>query len=440
MSPATDDTQLARLLGFRDAVLLGLGSILGTGVFVSLGLAADLAGNWTLLAVVLAAGLAGCSGMSAAQLAAVYPSSGGTYEFGTRLLSPSVGFVAGWMFLCSKSASAATAALGLAGYLALAAPAAWTAGRPPVLSAVVVVVGLTVLVRSGVKRTALINAVLVAGTLLSLAVFCGLGLVASTEQVLTDPEPRTSPWTFGLLEATALIFVAFAGYARIATLGEEVRDPEVTIPRAILTTLIIAAGLYALVVVAALSLTSAEAWAESAQLAQAPLATIVLSLDWATAGWWAFLIACGAVTALLGVLLNLILGLSRMVLAMSRRGDLPRGLAHISGDRQPARAVWVVGLGTAGLVLLGDVKVTWSLSAFTVLVYYSITNLAALRLPRAQRRYPASVAWVGLAACLTVAFFVEPVIWISGLGLIAGGFVVRWIVRWHDQRRTPRSE
>jgi APA family basic amino acid/polyamine antiporter len=132
-------------------------------------------------------------------------------------------------------------------------------------------------------------------------------------------------------------------------------------------------------------------------------------------------------TAMLGVLLNLLLGLSRVLLAMARRGDAPGPLAAIeAGSGSPRRAVLAVGAAIALIALVGDVRVTWSFSAFTVLVYYAITNLAALRLPRAARLFPRWISVAGLAGCLGLAFWVEPGAWLTGLALLGAG-----LVGWH---------
>ncbi|MGC1275024.1 MAG: amino acid permease, partial [Planctomycetaceae bacterium] len=146
------------------------------------------------------------------------------------------------------------------------------------------------------------------------------------------------------------------------------------------------------------------------------------------------LVACGAIAAMLGVLLNLVLGLSRVVLAMARRGDLPRCFSRIDGTGQtPAPAVVLTGLVIFALTLAGNMKATWSFSAFTVLVYYAITNLAALRLPASDRLYPKWLAATGLAACLSLAFFVEPIVWATGLALLAVGLA------WHFVRSRQRA-
>jgi APA family basic amino acid/polyamine antiporter len=222
------------------------------------------------------------------------------------------------------------------------------------------------------------------------------------------------------------MFVAFTGYSRIATLGEEVHEPERTIPRAIVVTLAISALLY-LGVAAVLVCLPGAAPAMSAGSAAAPLEFAARQLGAPSVAW---LVGIGAMTAMLGVLLNLILGLSRVLLAMGRRGDAPSRTAVLNASQTtPYVAVVVVGLAVAGLALIGSVKTTWSFSAFTVLIYYAITNLAALRMPREERRYWPAVAWGGLAGCLFLAFQVEWRVWLTGLALIALG------LGWHLMAR-----
>jgi APA family basic amino acid/polyamine antiporter len=231
----------------------------------------------------------------------------------------------------------------------------------------------------------------------------------------------------GLLEATALMFVAFTGYARIATLGEEMQDPARTIPRAIIATLVASAVVYIAVGAVGIATIGPDALAEAARAEVAPL--VVAARTFGIPGA-SSIVAVGAMTAMLGVLLNLILGLSRVLLAMGRRGDMPGKLAEIGESGSPIAAILAVGIAIAALALIGNVKVTWSFSAFTVLIYYAITNLAALRLPKDQRLYSSLFAWGGLAACLVLAFFVEREIWMAGLGLIAAGLL------WHGIART----
>ena len=417
---------LARVVGLPGAVLLGLGSIVGTGAFVSIGIAAGVAGPSVVVAIALAACLATCNGLSSAQLAADHPVSGGTYEYGYRYLTPTLGFMAGWTFLCAKSASAATAALGLAGY---ALDSFGVTGPEARIGLAVVSVGcITALVIGGMTRSNRVNGAIVTFTLLALAAFVVLGAPTALER----SEPTLSGMFSGvgdiraLLEASALMFVAYTGYGRIATLGEEVREPRRTIPLAIIVTLLISALLYISVSLVAVGAVGADVLAEFTAATAAPLEEVARTFSGPVLPR---LLAAAAITAMLGVLLNLVLGLSRVLLAMARRADAPAALARIEErSRSPRSAVLAVGTGIALIALVGDVGLTWSFSAFTVLVYYAITNLAALRLPAEARLYPRWIPAAGLAGCLGLAFWVEPRVWMVGLALIGVGLVGRAVI------------
>ena len=418
--------EMKRSLGFWGAVWMGLGSIIGTGVFVSLGIAAGVVGSGVVLAVALAALVATANGLSSAQLAAAHPVSGGTYEYGHRFVRPAVGYAAGWMYLSAKSASAATAALGFSGYLLHVFGA--DLGRWGVVSVALGLVAiLTVLVASGIRRSNVANVAIVSLTVLTLASFVVFGWLSvdfdelpknlGFDAILGDVGTPTS-----ILHATALMFVAYTGYGRIATLGEEVKAPAVTIPRAIIGTLLISMVLYVSVSATAVAVVGSEAFAKATVGAAAPLEVVAQSFTFPQV---ALFVAIGAVTAMAGVLLNLVLGLSRVLLAMARRGEMPKALARIDEEGSPTAAVWVMGAIIAALVLVGDVKTTWTFSAFTVLIYYSITNLSALYLPAELRRFPRWVSVAGLVACVSLAFFVEWQVWVVGLALLGVGFVLR---------------
>lgn len=411
---------LKRELGVFGATLMGLGSILGTGVFVSIGIAAGISGPAVILAIALAAMVAVANGLSSAQLAANHPVSGGTYEYGHRYLTPELGFVAGWMFLLAKSASAATAALGFSGYVLNASGG----GGVSVPLALAAVATLTAVVLGGLRRSNIANIAIVSITLLSLSIFILSGLPAALSAAgsdrLTPFFPAENP-VAALLRGTALMFVAYTGYGRIATLGEEVREPRRTIPRAIIVTMLVTMVLYVGVAWVAV------ATAGAAGLGAAPLE--VASRAFGVPGL-PQLVALGAIAAMLGVLLNLILGLSRVLLAMGRRGDMPARVGRLNASgTTPTAAVVAVGTAIALLVLIGNLKITWSFSAFNVLIYYGITNLAALRLSPQERLYPRWIAGVGLAACFFLAFWVEWRIWLAGLLAIAIGGIWRAIVR-----------
>ena len=439
-SDANVPAGLERVVGVPGAVLMGLGSILGTGIFVSIGIAAGVTGPSVILAVVAAALVATFNGLSSAQLAASHPVSGGTYEYGYRYLNPTLGFTAGWMFLCAKSASAATAALGFAGYVLVAAGQSASTHR--VALALIGVLVLTVIVAGGISRSNRANTTIVTFTLLALAGFVAFGLPsaiagASGHLDAFFADSGEGSGASGFLHATALMFVAYTGYGRIATLGEEVHDPRKSIPRAIIVTLVATAAIYALVAFVAVASIGAGGLAEATKQAAAPLEVIARGFDIPGVAW---LVAAGAVTAMLGVLLNLLLGLSRVVLAMARRGDMPALFARVDAKRSsPVAAVLLVGGIIAGLAAIGSVETTWSFSAFTVLVYYALTNLAALRLPPEARLYPRWIPAAGLVCCLGLAFWVEPAIWAAGLGLIAAGLVWHRVARRVSSRAAARN-
>jgi basic amino acid/polyamine antiporter, APA family len=430
-----DERLLRRATGLGGALIIGLGSILGTGVFVSLALAAQPAGEALPLAILLAGLLAGANGLSAAQLAAVMPVSGGSYEYGRRLLSPLAGFTAGWLFLCAKTASAAAAALGLAAYLGTLLGVGPLGVRwwPPLAVALITLAAL-----AGLRRSQWLNSLLVGSTLLSLVLFVA---GAASLPALPGAAMASAAAPAGIAQATALVFVAFTGYGRIATMGEEVLRPERTIPRAVLLTLAVALLLYLAVAWSALRLAGpvglassvAAAGAASAAAPKPPLARLLLEAGWP---WGSWIVALGASLALAGVLLNLILGLSRVWLAMGRRGDMPTGLATLdAAGTSPRTAVLLSGGLAALLSLSGRLELTWGFSAFTVLGYYAITNLCVLRLEPHQRRFPVVLAWLGLISCLMLAFQVPAEAWRSGLVVLGLGLLWRW--GYHGFRRGP---
>ena len=382
--------RLARRLGTGDAVVIGLGSMMGAGVFAVWAPAARSAGAALLVGLGLAALVAYCNAVASAQLAAVYPVSGGTYVYGRERLGEWWGFAAGWAFVIGKTASCAAMALTFASY-AVAGPV-WLQ-RLVALAAVLAMVTLNY---RGVTRTALVTRVLVACTGLALAVFvaaCLSSPVASTSH-LRDWSDATP---YGVLQAAGLLFFAFAGYARVATMGEEVRDPHTTIPRAIPLALAVTVVVYVLVAVSALSVAAAGVLADSTS----PLATAASA---AGRDAVAPVVRAGAAVASLGALLALMAGIGRTSLAMAREGDLPRWLAAVHPrHRVPHHAELLLG-GVAGvLVLTTDLRGALGFSSFGVLVYYAIANASAYTQPASDRRWPRWLNVVGGAGCLVLA-------------------------------------
>ena len=407
--------KLPRSLGLLDAVGIGFGAIVGAGIFVVTGVAAGIAGPAMVLGLALAAIPATANALSSAELAAAYPESGGTYEYGYRVLTPTVGFVAGWMFLASKIAAAGTVALGLAGYLEWILP-----GLPPRLVAFGFVVLLTALNLFGVKRTSRVNLLIVFVSVGALLLFSLVGAFSFDPARLRPFLPESPS---AVLQAAAILFFAYTGYARIATLGEEVREPRTTIPRAIILTLAGAVVLYGAVALVAVGSVGASALADSA-------APLQVAAEAAGGRVLAGVVSVGGIAAMLGVTLSQILSLSRMSFAMARRGDLPRALGHVHPERGiPDRAVILVGVIAAALVAAGTLQGLAAAASFCILVYYGIANVAALRLPSDFRLYPQVVPIVGLVTCGILALSLPVRTMATGALILAVGFAVRKVVR-----------
>ncbi|AVH25336.1 amino acid permease [Nocardia cyriacigeorgica] len=377
-----------RRLGLADAVMIGLGAMLGAGIFAALAPAANAAGSGLLLGLGVAAVVAYCNATSSARLAARYPDSGGTYVYGRERLGPFWGYLAGWSFVVGKTASCAAMALTVGVYL-------WPGHAHAV--AVAAVVALTTVNYLGVQKSALLTRVIVAVVLAVLAAV----VVSAT----TSPEADPGRLAFGsditllgVLQAAGLLFFAFAGYARIATLGEEVRDPARTIPRAVPIALGITLVVYAAVAVASLLALGPHRLAEST----APLASAVQA---AGADWLSPIVRAGAAVAALGSLLALILGVSRTTLAMARDHHLPRTLAAVHPRTGvPHHAEIAVGAVVALAAATADLRAAIGFSSFGVLLYYAVANASAWTLTRDEGRPPRAVPIVGLIGCLLLAF------------------------------------
>jgi APA family basic amino acid/polyamine antiporter len=404
---------LARALGTGDAVVVGLSAMLGAGVFVAFAPAARAAGSALLVGLAVAALIAFCNAVASAQLAAVHPSSGGTYLFGRVVLGPWWGFLAGWGFVVGKTASCAAMAMTFAAY---AVPAAGWSQRA-VAAAVVVL--LTAANLRGVTRTAAMARVLLAATVVLVV---GFVVLAATLPLASAPAPlQPRGGAAGVLQAAGLLFFAFAGYARIATLAEEVRRPE-AIGRAILVALGTAVVLYLAVGITLVRVLGA-ALADST----APLAAAVEALG---AGWTSPVIRAGAAAASLGALLALLAGVGRTTLAMARERDLPRSLASIDErHRVPDHAQVAIGAAVVALVLVTDLRGAIGFSSFGVLVYYFVANAAALRQPDEERRWPRALQVVGAAGCLTLAFALPAPAVLSGLVVLGLGVLGRLLSR-----------
>lgn len=403
-SPGT----LQRRLGLADAVVIGAGSMIGAGVFAAWAPAAAAAGTGLLVGLVLAGFVAWCNATSSAQLASVHPESGGTYVYGRRQLGPIWGYLAGWGFVVGKTASCAAMALAIGAYT-------WPGQERLVAVLAVVVIALVNI--GGLERTAFVTRLLLAVSLVALLVVVVAAWSADGTSLDRITPIDASP--YGILQSAGLLFFAFAGYARIATLGEEVRDPETTIPKAVPRALLLVLVVYLVVGVSTVSAVPADVLART----DAPLRAVV---DAAGSDVLAPVVRIGAAIASLGVLLNLVPGVSRTMLAMARRRELPTWFDHVDGRRNlPLRAETTVVLVVGVLASLLGLRSAIAISGTAVLTYYAITNAAALTLPPTQRRWPRWIAVVGLIGCVSLALALPWRELLSGAGVLVAGVLVR---------------
>jgi basic amino acid/polyamine antiporter, APA family len=407
--------KLRRDLGLIDAIAIGFGAIVGAGIFVVTGVAAGIAGPALLAGLFIAAIAATANALSSAQLAALYPQSGGTYEYGYRVLNEWAGFAAGWMFMASKTAAAGTVALGLAGYLDALVP-----GLQPRVMAVGAIILFTILNYFGVRRSSTANLMIVAVSLGALLIFVGAGAGAFRTANL---QPFAPAGLRGTLQAAALLFFAFTGYARIATLAEEVRNPGRNIPLAIAITIGGAVLLYGAVALVAVGSIGTAAMAETA-------APLYMAAQAFPARWVATVVAIGGITAMLGVILSQLLGLSRMAFAMARNGDLPAGLASVHPRfGSPGRAVLLIGAVAAVVAATGTLRGVAAAASFTILVYYGIANVAALRMPQHARLVPDLVPWVGVTSCALLLVSLDMTTIVTGSAVLVAGLLGRALFR-----------
>ncbi|HWM56275.1 MAG TPA: APC family permease [Pseudonocardia sp.] len=405
---------MARRLSTGDAVVVGLGAMIGAGVFAVFGPAARAAGSGLLVGLAVAAVIAYCNATASAQLAAAYPTSGGTYIYGRERLGHWWGFTAGWGFVIGKTASCAAMALTFASY-AIPGPA-WAQRA----LAVAAVIGLAALDYRGVTKTVLLTRILVATSLTALAVVV-IGIAAGGQATPANLSGGTGG-VYGVLQAAGLLFFAFAGYARIATMGEEVRDPQRTIPRAIPIAFFITVAVYLIVAVAALLAAGPQ------QLAAAP-APLTTALEAAGAGGLAPVVRVGAALAALGALLALLAGIGRTSLAMARHRDLPGWLAAVHPRyRVPHHAELGLAVVISVVVSTVDLRGLIGFSSFGVLLYYAIANTAAFTQPHEQRRWPRWLNLLGLAGCVVLMATLPWQSVLAGVVIFAVGLAGRAVV------------
>jgi basic amino acid/polyamine antiporter, APA family len=371
-------------LSLFGASALGVASMLGAGVFVVFAPAAELAGSYLFLAIVIAGVVASLNARSMRQLSKVSPSAGGAYAFGKKYLSSSWGFLAGIAFILGKVGSVAAISLAAASYIFPSAKV------EVAFASLALMTGINLL---GINRTAL-GALVLSVPTIALLLLVG---ISGFQAVAVESQSQSS--LMGVLPASALIFFAFAGYARVATLGPEVKNPSVNIPKAITLSLVFVLALYFLVA------NALQAQLGTAlQFSIAPIQDFAaISLPWLPGE----LVVMVAASACLGSLLSLLAGISRTAEAMAKDRELPGfiGLRSKRFNSPWVADLLILGIATA-LLVSGEITWTIGISSFAVLVYYAIANLAAFRQLCPKQPVGRFLALVGAALCLAVGFFV----------------------------------
>ncbi len=393
-----------------DAVSVGLAAILGAGIFAVIAPAAKIAGPALLVSFGIGAFVALCNALSSAQLAAVLPRTGGSYEFGRRMLGPWWGYSAGWMFLVANTVGPGAIALAFGEYLSSVFGAV-----PARAAAVIAVLAWTGLNAGGVRRSVKVTDVVVVMSVLSLLAVVVIGLPSVRLANLT---PFAPGGIAGVLQATGLLFFAYTGYSRIATLVEEVHDPRKTIPRATVIALGTATLIYLLVATTALGVLGAARLSTSSSPLEATMSAAASGLGLAV-------VAVGALLTTFNEGLSDMLGVSRVAFAMGREADLPAGLSVLGADSNPWRSVLAVGAVSMLVAGFAPFYVAVAVSSFGTLLYYAIANLSALRLGGGRRMFTPWLSVAGLVGCVGLAFALAPEDVAVGVAILGAGLLYR---------------
>jgi APA family basic amino acid/polyamine antiporter len=397
--------ELRRTLGFFDATAIGIGAIIGAGIFVVLGVAIGYAGPAVIVSMVIAGTVALFSALSFAELSSAIPKEGGTYQFAYEMIHPSVGFASGCLWLMAQTVAGTAISLGLASYLAPYIP--MLSLQEIAVSAALV---LTILNLVGLKYSALVNNTLV---LIKIGILC-VFLVTGFFQINSQNYAQFAPHGFfGILQGAGFIFFAYLGFGRIAALGEEVKNPRRTLPLSILVALVICASLYVLTGFVATGILSYTKLANSGSpIAEAARATGNSALTTA--------VSFGAVVATVSVLLTNLLGLSRVSFAIARNGQLPDSLARVhSRFGTPYVSILFTGALMTGLTLVLNLPQSAAITSFSMLTTHLFLHTSAIRLRKKIPNlktfkapiYPL-IPCLGLASCLVLMFSLPFISWV----------------------------
>ncbi len=415
--------ELRATMSLLDATAVGVGSIIGAGIFVVTGIVAGIAGPALVVSVLISAVISLLTALSVAELAHHYPEEGGIYEYARETISPFIGFLTGWMWVVSSIFGGASVALGFGYYFAGVVPF-----LPPQVVAAILCLVLCGVNTAGGRSSSLLNNILVAAKLLILLFFVLFGAMHINSNNFVPFE------AFGLnvFQGAYFIFFAFSGFARVAVVAGEVKHARKNVPRAILLSLLISAVFYIAVGFVAVGVAGASTLGAS----NSPLADAARITG---SAFGARIVSLGALIATTTVLLTSVLGTSRMLYAMAGTGEFPKFLARLhSKYGTPYYAIWLPGVLMAVLVLITDLTQVVAISTFASLFYYFIANLSALRMRPDQRQYPQIVSTFGAATCVGLLFFsavkTPSALYIGLLALLAGVIYHTLLTRYRPPR------
>jgi APA family basic amino acid/polyamine antiporter len=381
-----EDEKFKRTLTLKNSIYLGISSMIGAGLFNNLAPTSKISSYSTIFALLFAASLAIANASSSAQLAAIYPQTGGTYLYAKNLLGKRYGAFAGVVFIIGKTVSCIAIAITLGNYI--------TSEYPKELASL-----FSILVFSlgyfGIHKTVKLAKWLI-GILFSILLFYCISIL--TTENLNLNIPLTQGFSFEtFLLSSAIWFFSFTGYSRLATFGEEIKEPEKFIPKAIGVGLGITILVYIIINWLTLSILNPTILSE----VNAPLK---LAMDVSNFSAFSYLIMFGSSIAMFSVFLALMPAISRIVVAMARDGYLPIYFSKIHSKNNSAYVSEIVILL---FVLIGiytlDVVPAIKLSSFFILIYYSLTNLSVLKLTKNQNIYPRQLAQYGFIVCFVLA-------------------------------------
>jgi len=333
---------LKRTLNLLDVTSVGIGAIIGAGIFVVLGVAIGYAGPAIIISIIIAGIVASFTAFSFAELGSAIPKEGGAYEYAFELISPFAGFLVGFLWLFAQIVAGAAISLGFASYFVAVFPI-----FPLKTIAVVAALALTGLNLVGTKQSTTVNNVLVIIKIAILCLFIGFGIFQIHPQNFSQFSPNGS---FGILQGAGFIFFAYLGFGRIATLGEEVKNPERNLPLAVLIALVVSVIIYVLTGLTATGLQNFQILAQSGSpIAEA--AKVMGNFTIVAA------VSLGALIATASVLLTNLIGSSRVAFAMARNGQLPKSIAKVSSRfGTPYISVVVMGVLSTALVATLDLR------------------------------------------------------------------------------------